>query len=277
MSEIREISIKNFVDFFNNYDPGNNIMGNNPVWARNINHSNKLSKSLLDFFFDSWSVNQITIKQQLFESVKRYINKKCIEKIQTDVSRLSFNMMYPNIILNLYHNGEIEVSVTEYMVLFEFMVNNRKAIYLAGLTGQGYMLLKILINGFYGQCRKINSIIFVSDIGKIVNYYKNVIEKLAYSGSNLIYANVDELFYDDTSQNEVEETIKILNLPYEIEDGMNAYFIGRQRYILDHYGDIQFHGHFQKAVLLEREIVTIVQQLKWASRKNKVNKLMEKI
>ena len=200
--------------------------------------------AMIEYFFDEYTEVSF-IKERAPMGAPTFIKKDIIQKPLRNLNELSFYSFYPNIILNLYIQGEVEFSIKEHAELFSFMVKELVEIEKhPDITTDSKHLLRFMKNYLYGASNIESHIIKlgISNIEKIVPYYQDTLQELFDTHPNVIYLDVDIIYYHPDDRYDVEGFIKKLDLPYGIKEDINGFFLAKKRYIADIDGDIIVRG-----------------------------------
>lgn len=157
-----------------------------------------------------------------------FLNEKYKNKICTNVKKITFYSLYPNLIIRLADNNIINFNNNKYYIVFKYLFNNRSKF----KEYNSYIMVKIMINYFYGilvcenspsynkkklvNCQKFENF----DIYKY-GIYGNILEKL---GDNLIYLDTDEFFYKGDYEFN-------FNLSFEIENIQQLLIFQNKKYV----------------------------------------------
>lgn len=157
-----------------------------------------------------------------------YLNDYYQNKICTNIKKLTFYSLYPNLIIRLADNDIINFNNNEYYLLFKYLYHNRSKF----KEYNTYIMVKIMINYFYGilsgeslQYFKNEKLINCQNFENFDIYkygiYGNILNKL---GDNLIYLDTDEFYYKGDYEFN-------FNLLFEIEDIDQLLIFQKKRYV----------------------------------------------
>jgi hypothetical protein len=157
-----------------------------------------------------------------------YLNDKYQNKICTNVKKITFYSLYPNLIIRLADNDIIKFNNNKYYLFFKYLYTNRAKF----KEYNTYIMVKIMINYFYGilsgeslQYFKNEKLINCQNFENFDIYkygiYGNILNKL---GDNLIYLDTDEFYYKGDYEFN-------FNLLFEIEDIDQLLIFQKKRYV----------------------------------------------
>ena len=246
MSKIREINVDNMVEFLNSRGCTEDDFGMVPYLQRpGAKFFRENTMALIDFFFDTYTEVDFKKGKGSYQGTPIFVREEIIQKPLRNLNQLSFYSFYPYIILKLYEEGEAEFSIKEYAELYSFMVKELVEIedHPDIIDGSKY-LLRFMKNYLYAASNIENHILKlgVSNIDKVIHYYKDTLIELFYTFPNVIYIDVDMIFYQPNDKYDVEEFIKPLDIPYGIKEDINGFFIAKKKYIADIDGEIIIRG-----------------------------------
>lgn len=245
-NQIREINIDNIVEFLNSQDYTMEKLNAYRIGYIhnyfNIKDFHDSSYNLISYFFDGYT--EIKSEKNISAIGSRVrLNESKKDKILRGFNQLTFLSMYPNIIIKLYEQGEIVFSIEEYATLYKFIVNNKDDIINHfNISKESQYLLRGMINYLYGSSSIQHTKIYVSNIDKVVDYYRTIYKSLYEEIEGIIYIEVDIIYFEDNVTDKVVEYLKILNIPYEIKKDINGYFIQKKKYMKEVDGEIKVYG-----------------------------------
>ena len=243
--KIREINVDNIVEFLNSRNYSSAYLTNMTYsypGRFNLKDYENLIDELIRHFFDG--ITYIT-GEQFTEYIGGPIceNKSTMGKVLRNVNELTFISMYSNIIINLYDRGEIDFSVKELPELYKFIVRNQNDIKKhPNAKEECTYLVNLIKNYLYGSSTNKNSKIYITDIDKVVKYYKDIY-KLLPEIDGFIFADVDQLYFEDFATEQIESIIKELDIPYEIKGGVSFCYFNTRRYVSVVDGNIKVRGY----------------------------------
>lgn len=149
-------------------------------------------------------------------------NPNVYSVILSDVIKISFIQLYPNIICNLIEEENLEATTTfkKYYYLVKIKEEIKKL-----LSNNGWMCFKIYINYFYGK---------LDDVSKFkVTFIQNLISKRISKYSSFLYIDTDYIFMrDDINEiNNIKNDLNIIGIPYDIEYYKKFIILGKKRII----------------------------------------------
>jgi len=195
---------------------------------------NKVFLLFVNHFFDSYEIIDIEISDSRSFGTT-LINDDMKEYWHTNICKISFNALYPNIISKLWKNGKLKFNINEFAIIYSFMVDNIYNIKNhKDMTNISKLLFKFLINYTYGAISNPKfSNFYVDKHHYICEYIHHPLVKYKNDYiDNIIYVDTDEIYLDFFTY-EIKEQIDWLELPYEIEYGINGIFFRKKRFILD--------------------------------------------
>lgn len=185
---------------------------------------------------DDKSNNELSaneIPNNISENV--YLNTLYYEKVCLNIKLLTFNSLYPTILIKLIDNNIIKMENNNYYTIFKYLYVNRTKF----KTSNNYIVVKLFINYFYGilagderHYNKINCKNFHH-----FDYYKyllyNTIKKQL--NDDLIYFDTDVIYYKGDHQFN-------FGIPFEIEDVQEFLIFRKKKYIEKIDNVTRFHG-----------------------------------
>lgn len=162
-----------------------------------------------------------------------WINPYVKEIPLKNVSQLSFNSLYPNIICGMVESGvhntakeSVKKSLESFKESFEYFSTNRISLKLN--NPEKYTELKKGINGFYGKLG------FLSNTDMAPNYPGFVTEYLKHYYDDLLKQNQNIILYIDTDTVFYAGEIDLLefNIPYDIENVEYIMFSKIKQYVM---------------------------------------------
>ena len=236
---------------------------------------------MLADFYDGYTINEVPYQKLDYYGTMIYLNENKREKLLKDISRFSFNSLYPHIIIKLYKEGNLKVSIPEFMELYEFIVINHILIIShKDCSDTSRYLLRFMINYLYGLANNPYNIsdLKIFGIEKVSSYTDDIFKELIANEPNVIYIDCDSVYYENKSGNIVEESLKKLDIPWEIRYDINGYFIQKKKYIYEENGEVKLKGINLKTKKTRKpehiiKIEEVIEKLKLITRLNKVNRL----
>lgn len=208
-----------------------------------IKDFNNVFLSFIDYFFDSYQINDLEISNNRSYGTT-LINDKLRNYWHTNICKISFDLLYPNIIVKLYENGKLKFNIDEFAIIYSFMVKNINIIKNhKNITDISKLLFKFLINYTYGALSNPKFSNFYVDKHRLICEYINhplVTFKNDYI-DNIIYVDTDEVYLDFLTK-EIKEQFDWLELPYEIEYGINGFFLQKKKFIIDNNNNCKVRG-----------------------------------
>ena len=246
MSKIREINADNMVEFLNSRGCTEMDFNVLPYVQRpGAKFFRENTMALINFFFDEYTEIFFEKKRGTYQGTPMFLREEIIQKPLRNLNQLSFYSFYPYIILKLCEEGEAEFSIKEYAEIYSFMVKELVEIEKhPNITDGSKYLLRFMKNYLYAASNIENHIIKlgVSNIDKVIHYYKDTLTELFDTFPNVVYVDCDMIFYQPDDEYDVEEFIKIIDIPYGIKEDINAFFLAKKKYIVDIDGEIIVKG-----------------------------------
>ena len=227
---------------------------------------NRLVKKLLDYFFIDYDTSKTYITETTLMGASILINEKLKYKWLENFSCIEFYSLYPNIMSKLWKEGKANFNIYEFGVLFNFMVENSKKIKSDSILSEtGKLLFKFLLNYTYGASLNHFSRSFISfdKVDKVPLYTKETFNYIMENNPhNIFYIDVDEIYLDYVSP-EVLSHIKLLDLPFTIENNLNGMFMEKKKCII------------QKGNIIKPRGLRSSFRSKYKLEKNRINKLQK--
>lgn len=217
----------------------------------NINNPNRFSikdytnifLTFIDYFFESYEIKDIIISDDRSYGTT-LINDKLRNYWHTNICKISFNALYPNIIVKLYEKGKLKFNIDEFAIIYSFMVKNIKEIKNhKDIKDVSKLLFKFLINYTYGAISNSKFSKFYVDKHHLICEYIHhplVTFKNDYI-DNIIYVDTDEIYLDFLTK-EIKEQFDWLELPYEVIYGINGFFLEKKKFIIDKNNSCKVRG-----------------------------------
>lgn len=279
MKQIKELNIDNVVKFF----ISNKNIINQHLGSLNYNNIiyNYISLAIIEYFYEIKTNEFFNVKGKYYVGSPIYLNDKYSEIKMKNIYKISFEMMYPHIIYKLYKYGKIKFSIKEYGEIYCFLVKNIFELKnLLSHHNESNILLKILLNMTFGSSY-LNSV-YLDNRYEVIEYYNNVYNDLI-AKNNIIYLDVDEIFFKEKYKDDIENDIKKLELPYKINDNISGFFIRKKKYVLLENGEIKTCGIYvnknktRMYTEYQKYHDDIISDFKMQLRIDKVEKLKNKI
>lgn len=288
MSQIREINVDNVVEFLNTQKYSlEYMMGMSFTYSKRFNLTDyqKFIDELVRYFFSG--VTYVDLPRRMDFLGSPMIHKEeIVNKIFKNVNELSFIHMYPNIIINLYNKGEVEFNVVELPDIYTFVVKNKNEIQNhPNIKEESKKLTNLIINYLFGSSFNQKTKIYITEIDKVIEYYRGVYEKI-FDINGFLYANLDELYFEDSVKEQVLDYVNKLDIPYEIKECSNFCYFDRRRFVRVVDGDIKVMGYdypgkpnFRKRKDTEqyKYVKKVVNKFEIELRQDKIKKLKQKI
>ena len=237
------INIDNIVYLLNQQKFTNEQFTLNSLNRLSIKDINNVFLNFIDYFFDSYQINDLEISDNRSYGTT-LINDKLRNYWHTNISKISFNSLYPNIIVKLYENGKLKFNIDEFAIIYSFMVKNINIIKNhKNITDVSKLLFKFLINYTYGALSNPKFSNFYVDKHRLICEYIHhplVTFKNDYI-DNIIYVDTDVIYLDFLTK-EIKKQFDWLELPYEIEYGINGFFLEKKKFIIDKNNSCKVRG-----------------------------------
>jgi len=194
-----------------------------------------------------------------------YLNDINKGKLHKDLICVSLNVLYPNIILQLYDNFVINIGKAEAEKIRWFLKNKST---LKSVSTNEYGEWKIFINSFFGG-KELNKQeqIFVTEYINL--FYEDLIKEFQ---DDIIYIDTDMLFIKPKPI--ILECIKKLDIPFDYIESPYFWIESKKRLIYTlNNGEIESKGFsYKRESLLERKKV-IEDIIKSEMRNDKLNEI----
>jgi hypothetical protein len=151
---------------------------------------------------------------ELFDNIK--------EKKVLDVLRITFNSLYPNIIIQLCEEGSIEMNPI--LEVFYHIYKNYQKIKLV-LSENGRQCLKLYINYSFGKLPKENRDLVTGRGHLIVQHFSKYEEWL--------YSDTDQIYIKNSLglEKKIKQEMGLLDIPYEIEYLKEFIIFAKKKYV----------------------------------------------
>jgi len=166
-----------------------------------------------------------------------YINETYTEKVCLDIKRLTFNSLYPLILIKLIDNNIIKMD-NNYYTVFKYLYKNRIKF---KENMNNYLVVKMFINYFYGIISNEEK----KDHNKKLNcenfYHFNYFKFFLYNtiktqlNDDLIYLDTDMFYYKGEHQFNFD-------IPHEIENVQEFLIFRKKKYIEKINNITGYHG-----------------------------------
>ncbi len=209
-----------------------------------LNDFNKVFSIIINYFFESYKIFNIEIIDDLEYPNNIILNDKMKNHWHTNISKISFNNLYPNIISKLWKNNELKFNINEFAIIYSFMVENIDEIKNhKDMNEVSKLLFNFLIYYTYGALTTTLSKFYVDDHYQIKKYtnllFRNFIKNY---NDNIIYIDTDIIYLDFLNKN-IKYELNQLEIPYEIEFGINGIFFDKKKFILDSSNTCKVKGY----------------------------------
>lgn len=250
---MKELNLENLVDYMNNNET--------PI---SLSEIDMYIKNMIIYFYDEFKYNfNSTVRGKNYPIICN-VNDNQIKKLQHNISEIGFKKLYAHIIIDLYHNNEIEFSNKYIPILYEFILVNENKF--RELTDK--KIINSILNGLYSlsydysshQCK-------FNHQWKVQQYVNNMMVKL-YKDNEIIAYDTD-IFFINKINDKLLNTLKSFNIPYEIKNNLNAIFLSIKNMILED------NGNFVIKHIVDAEIVNkLKQRLLIARRIDKLKNIL---
>jgi len=244
--KIREINVDNIVEFLNSKDYTIDYLTNRlstfGAYRFNLKDYRLLVNDLVRYFFSDVTY---TSHERTIDYVGAPIceNKDNLDKVVRNANELTFLSMYPNIILNLYDRGEVEFNIVEFPELYRFFVNNQNEIERHPESKkENKWLVRLMKNYLYGSSANKLTKVYVTNIDKVVEYYKETYGQLT-DIEGFLYADVDILYFENSAKDKILEIANSLDIPYEVKEDISFCYFNTRRYVSVVDGKIKVRGY----------------------------------
>lgn len=263
----KELTVENVINCINEQDV---------YITPNSNYYNETMVSIVDYFYNN-STNVVISKTP--PSFGGYVNisDENLSKEYFNINKITFNLFYPSIIVDLYKNNKIIFNITEFGEIYTFLYNNYKTIKLdKNLSENGNTVFNYIIYGLYGiSCNKFNNYGFdntnlLSEVTYNIN--KHIFETFK---DDVIYIDTD-IIYLKTINIELYKFLKTLPLKYEIENDINFCIFRKKCYISEESSIIYTHGISKNPARYnsyQKELDNFKNKLIILKRKKKIEKI----
>ena len=140
--------------------------------------------------------------------------------------KLEYASLYPSIIYKFVKSERIEQSLP--VRIFCYLFSNKKNLK-KQLSGEGYLVMKLWLNWFFG---KISSSFPEIDVNEIYTEAKRILMNAIEASDEWYYGDVDILFFWTEDLKAFEDRIKIPGLEFEISKVDKGVFIATKKYII---------------------------------------------
>lgn len=196
-----------------------------------VGEHNEIVQILLETFFHTYNKNSAdgwnkksTIKSNNFIK-ERFKNKKI-----DNILHFYFNSLYPNLIIQGYKNKLLLVNIPEYMIIYEFLLKNRKGLNYYDFPDVVNVFWKMVVNYFFGSSTHPKSLIRVKSYDPISIRFNNFMRNIFNEYDDIIIGvNTDTLFILQENKPKVDRfLIKMseLGTPYSTEGVTNFEALG---------------------------------------------------
>jgi hypothetical protein len=147
----------------------------------------------------------------------------------SDLFKLEVNALYPSVIFKYAQSGAIADDAI--VRIFCWLWTNRGILKSQYLSPEGYQVLKLWLNYFYGMIPKleIEGIAFTQEV--VATKARQIMESFLKETEEWYYVDTDELFFYHSDIREYETRIKALGLSYEITRIESAIFFAKKKYV----------------------------------------------
>jgi hypothetical protein len=204
-----------------------------------IDDWNDIIMELLKKYYGYNLVNRPYIKTNGNISGILLLKESYIGVIKSDITKIDFNTLYPNIIVKLFDRGDLEFNIHEFGYIFKGLLEARREVKdLSDPTNHNTykhlkMFINVLINFTYGCIRNYNerSIISASNTNNIPTYCSDIFNHIFNENNTVMYIDTDEIYIDGRSELDgIIAQIDKLDLPYRVTYNNIGMFIGKKRF-----------------------------------------------
>lgn len=272
----KELNIDNVVEFLNSYGDCGIVQ----MQKDTLRKVDKLAMTILEYFYIHQTAISITNNNLILGSVIK-LNDNYKDKLLYNVHKITFNKMYPNIISNLYEQGDIEFSIKEYGELYSFLVKNYTNIKTHNdMVEYSKQSLNWLLNTIFGlsvnneyQGRK-SFLLYHSNPNNVTEYSKETFNYIFEMFDNIVYIDTDTIYYVGDNSNFIG-FLNLLYLPYTIDYDCNVWFFKLKKYIEEHNGVIKTHGIHKSKNNTYPYTTNVLENFKKIVRLKKVKSLLK--
>jgi len=151
------------------------------------------------------------------------------------VYRLEVNGLYPSIVIKYAQSGAIADDAI--VRIFYWLWSNRILLKTQYLSGDGYTVLRLWLNYFYGMMPKlgVKGTGFNQEV--IATKARQIMEEFLKWTEEWYYVDTDELYFYHSDIREYRKKIISLGIPFEIEEIDHGIFFSKKKYLVGRIDD----------------------------------------
>ena len=138
---------------------------------------NKLVNRLLTDFFPFYTTKNIIKETDFIIGSIIILNERLQNKWLEKFSSITFNRMYPNIIVKLWETGELEFNIYEFGIIYKFIIDNYDTIKSnPEIDDVVKLAIRFFMNYTFGAATSKYSTIQIDNIQKITTYARDTLK-----------------------------------------------------------------------------------------------------